>query len=301
MRTKFVVLGIAGIVVLGLVTFILMLLPKEEKATEVILRQDLQDDYTVTDSIVAPSLEKKEKESVEEDNLELKRLQELIKENEGSFQEVPVPVPEREKKVTPDTVVSKKPAKKPKKDKDTVIIAEMPKRRGFNSIKLIKEDSSNAIRAFVHSTQTVMVGSTLKMQLAENCLTDDGHRIRKGMPVYGEVTAIDGERVIIKITSINLNNNILPFKKEVYSRDAIPGIYVPGNPKSDISKDASAAAITGANTNITGGFDMGSQLAAGAANSVINATKSVTSKNIKKIKVTIKTNYQVLLMEDKKP
>lgn len=144
-----------------------------------------------------------------------------------------------------------------------------------------------------------MVGSTLKMQLAENCLTDDGQRIRKGTPVYGEVTAIDGERVIVKISSININNNILPFKRNVYSRDAIEGIYVPGNPKSDVAKDAGAAAASGANTNISGGFDIGTQLVAGAANSVISATKSATSKNIRKIKVTIKTNYQILLMEDK--
>lgn len=146
-----------------------------------------------------------------------------------------------------------------------------------------------------------MVGSTLKMQLTENCLTDDGQRIGKGTPVYGEVTAIDGERVIVKISSININNNILPFKKNVYSRDAIEGIYVPGNPKSDVAKDAGAAATSGANTNISGGFDIGTQLVAGAANSVINATKSATSKNIRKVKVTIKTNYQILLMEDKRP
>lgn len=145
-----------------------------------------------------------------------------------------------------------------------------------------------------------MVGATLKMQLAENCLTDDGQRVRKGTPVYGEVTSIDGERVIVKITSININNSILPFKKNVYSRDAIEGIYVPGNPKSDVAKDASASAISGTNANITGGFDIGSQLVAGAANSVVSATKSATSRNIRKIKVTIKTNYQILLMEDKK-
>jgi hypothetical protein len=92
-----------------------------------------------------------------------------------------------------------------------------------------------------------------------------------------------------------------PFKKNVYSRDAIEGIYVPGNPKSDVAKDAGASAVSGANTNISGGLDIGTQLVAGAANSVISATKSATSKNIRKIKVTIKTNYQILLMEDKKP
>ncbi|MFK2517307.1 conjugative transposon protein TraM, partial [Bacteroides fragilis] len=45
--------------------------------------------------------------------------------------------------------------------------------------------------------------------------------------------------------------------------------------------------------------DMGSQLVAGAANSVINATKSAASKNIRKVKVTIKTNYRILLRQSK--
>ncbi|MCZ2609799.1 conjugative transposon protein TraM, partial [Bacteroides fragilis] len=37
----------------------------------------------------------------------------------------------------------------------------------------------------------------------------------------------------------------------------------------------------------------------GAANSVINATKSAASKNIRKVKVTIKTNYRILLRQPK--
>ena len=295
MRTKFIVLGIAGVVVLGLLALVFLTLPKETTPAEVVLRQDLQEDYFVKDTIQAPDIEEEMREDKKAaEDLEIQRLQDLIRENEKNLN--PEPEAGRENK-------EPAPKPKPKPKKKEVPVAkepEPPKRRGFNSIRLTKEDKSNAIRAFVHSTQTVMVGSTLKMQLAENCLTDDGHRIRKGMPVYGEVTAIDGERVIIKITSINLNNNILPFKKEVFSRDAIEGIYVPGNPKAEVTQDAGAAAVSGANANITGGYDMGSQLAAGAANSVINATKSVTSKNIKKIKVTIKTNYQVLLMEDKK-
>ena len=46
----------------------------------------------------------------------------------------------------------------------------------------------------------------------------------------------------------------------MYSRDAIEGIYVPGNPKSDVAKDAGASAVSGANTNISGGLDIGTQL-----------------------------------------
>ena len=129
---------------------------------------------------------------------------------------------------------------KPGKTEPEDTVPEETPRRGFNSVRLVRQDERNVIRAFVHSTQTVMVGATLKMQLAENCLTDDGQRIRKGTPVFGEVTGIDGERVLVKITSVNLAGNILPFEKEVYSEDAMEGIYVPGNAKAETIKEAEA-------------------------------------------------------------
>lgn len=304
MRTKIIVLGIIGVIVFIMLYFIYLTLPKKEQENgdEVKLRSEIKSGYTVDEMIkeVKKDTKRNQYEEPEPDSSneeDLKRIQELIRQNEGTFQE-PVQEQKTGKEVLP------KVKKKTRSVKDTVIDVTKVKesaRRTFNSIRLVKEDETNAIKAFVHSTQTVMVGSTLKMQLAENCLTDDGQRIRKGTPVYGEVTAIDGERVIVKIGTININNNILPFKKNVYSRDAIEGIYVPGNAKSDVAKDAGSSAVTGANTNISGGLDIGTQLVAGAANSVISATKSATSKNIRKIKVTIKTNYQILLMEDKRP
>jgi conjugative transposon TraM protein len=303
MRTKIIVLGIIGVIVFIMLYFIYLTLPKKEQENgdEVKLRSEIKSRYTVDEMIkeVKKDTKRNQYEEPEPDSSneeDLKRIQELIRQNEGTFQE-PVQEQKTGKEVLP------KVKKKTRSVKDTVIDVtkvKEPARRTFNSIRLVKEDETNAIKAFVHSTQTVMVGSTLKMQLAENCLTDDGQRIRKGTPVYGEVTAIDGERVIVKIGTININNNILPFKKTVYSRDAIEGIYVPGNPKSDVAKDAGAAATSGANTNISGGFDMGSQLVAGAANSVISATKSAASKNIRKVKVTIKTNYRILLKETEK-
>lgn len=305
MRTKITVIGIIGVVVVGLLYLIYLTLPKDEKGKgdEVKLRSDIKSGYTVDEMIkeVKKNTRRNQYEETKPDTSneeDLQRIKELIKQNEDSFQEPPV---QSQRAVTVDKPLIKY-KRHPQMDTTSITTkSEQPVRRTFNSIRLVKEDETNAIKAFVHSTQTVMVGSTLKMQLSENCLTDNGQRIRKGTPVYGEVTAIDGERVIVKISSININNNILPFKKKVYSRDAIEGIYVPGNPKSDVAKDAGASAVSGANTNISGGLDLGTQLVAGAANSVISATKSATSKNIRKIKVTIKTNYQILLMEDKKP
>ena len=333
-RSRIVALGGIGAVIILLVWGIIATLPKKEdgREGEVRLRSEIKDNFTLKDMLrsVEKEMEKAmptdfdmdpvkaaanienpmpgggnygmdEPEDTVSPESEIQRIRELIRHNEQTLgsgplsgTEQPVPSPFREKEATDDE------EEKPRKTEPEDTVPEETPRRGFNSVRLVRQDERNVIRAFVHSTQTVMVGATLKMQLAENCLTDDGQRIRKGTPVFGEVTGIDGERVLVKITSVNLAGNILPFEKEVYSEDAMEGIYVPGNAKAETIKEAEAAGVSGTNTSISGGLDMGSQIVAGAANSVINATKSAASKNIRKIKVTIKTNYRILLKDAKK-
>lgn len=310
MKGKIAVISIIVFIIISLVLILIFSLNNklnESNKDNITLRSAIKEGYTIDDMLEGVKKERKNQDSYTQVNKKnkdedesLRRIQELIQKNEEAFSD-----PNRSKDTTSVRKTTKIPNPKVKqKDKqkneiikkDTILVKS---RRDFLSARLVKNDEANAIKAFVHSTQTVMVGSTLKMQLAENCLTDDGQRVRKGTPVYGEVTAIDGERVKVKITFINIDNNILPFNKNVYSRDAMEGIYVPGNPKSETAQDAGAAAIQGTNMNVTGGLDLGTQMAAGAVNSVVNAAKSATSKNIRKIKVTIKTNYQILLMEDK--
>lgn len=310
-------LGGIGAVIILLVWGIIATLPKKEdgREGEVRLRSEIKDNFTLKDMLrsVEKEMENRrenpmsgggnyemdEPEDTVSPESEIQRIRELIRHNEQTLGSGPLsgteqPSPFREKEATDDE------EEKPRKTEPEDTVPEETPRRGFNSVRLVRQDERNVIRAFVHSTQTVMVGATLKMQLAENCLTDDGQRIRKGTPVFGEVAGIDGERVLVKITSVNLAGNILPFEKEVYSEDAMEGIYVPGNAKAETIKEAEAAGVSGTNTSISGGLDMGSQIVAGAANSVINATKSAASKNIRKIKVTIKTNYRILLKDAKK-
>lgn len=318
-RSRIVALGGIGAVIILLVWGIIATLPKKEdgREEEVRLRSEIKDNFTLKDMLgsVEKEMENRreppmpgggnygmdEPEDTVSPESEIQRIRELIRRNEQTLgsaplsgTEQPAPSPFREKEETDGE------EEKPGKTEPEDTVPEETPRRGFNSVRLVRQDERNVIRAFVHSTQTVMVGATLKMQLAENCLTDDGQRIRKGTPVFGEVTGIDGERVLVKITSVNLAGNILPFEKEVYSEDAMEGIYVPGNAKAETIKEAEAAGVSGTNTSISGGLDMGSQIVAGAANSVINATKSAASKNIRKIKVTIKTNYRILLKDAKK-
>lgn len=298
-KTQVIIVSVFGLLVLLVIWTISAMKGKEENQNTVRLSTDNKD-VTITD--VKAQLERtplrKQAEGQGGDNpVDIERMRQLIINSEMP--------PEEEYGRKADTASYILPTqenlekKKVEKKEET---KEAPEARTrFNTVALHKSSRRNAIRAYVHSDQVVMAGSTLKMRLGEDCLTDDGRRVRKDSPVYGEVRKIDGERVIVEIRTVNVGGNILPFKKEVYSSDAMEGIYVPGNAKAEINKDATAGAVDGTNPQITGGLDMGSQLIAGGVNGVVNATKQAASKNIKKVKVTIKTNYAVFLMEKKEP
>lgn len=170
----------------------------------------------------------------------------------------------------------------------------------FHTIALTNTTNRNAIKAYVHSEQVVMAGSTLKMRLGEAAYTDNGVAIPKNSPVFGVVTGIDGERVNVRITHINVSGNILPFEKQVYSKDALLGIYVPGNPKADVTKDVTGDALDAIPTSGITAVDAAARIAGSVASSAANAGKQALSKNVRKIKVTIKTNYEIYLRPDEK-
>lgn len=301
-KTQVIIVSVFGLLVLLVIWIISAMKGKEENQNTVRLSTDNKD-VTITD--VKAQLERtplrKQAEGQGGDNpVDIERMRQLIINSEMPPEEeygrkadtasYILPTQENLDSITRELRKKKKRKQEKKKVEKKEETKEAPEARTrFNTVALHKSSRRNAIRAYVHSDQVVMAGSTLKMRLGEDCLTDDGRRVRK----------IDGERVIVEIRTVNVGGNILPFKKEVYSSDAMEGIYVPGNAKAEINKDATAGAVDGTNPQITGGLDMGSQLIAGGVNGVVNATKQAASKNIKKVKVTIKTNYAVFLMEKK--
>ena len=114
MRTKFIVIGIIGVVVVGLLYLIYLTLPKDEKdkGDEVKLRSEIKSGYTVDEMIneVKKNSRRNQYEETKPDTSneeDLQRIQELIKQNEGAFQE---PVQQRT-----ETAVQAVPQKKKSK------------------------------------------------------------------------------------------------------------------------------------------------------------------------------------------
>jgi conjugative transposon TraM protein len=147
---------------------------------------------------------------------------------------------------------------------------------------------NNAVAAVIDETKTVTNGSTVKLRLAQDVYLG-GLFVAKNTAVYG-VAQLDGERLHIAINSIRCENSILPVSLSVFDLDGLEGIYIPGAITGEVVQHSTDQAVAG-----LGMGTLDPSLKAQAANAGIEAAKSLLSKKVRLIKVTLKAGYQLLL------
>ena len=116
--------------------------------------------------------------------------------------------------------------------------------------------------------------------------------IAKDEFVFG-TASLSNERLKITINSIRCQNTILPVSLSVYDVDGIAGIYIPGSINRDVSKESADEAIS-----TLGLTPVDESVGAQAAVAGIQAAKTLASRKIRLIRVTIKSGYQVLLKDN---
>jgi len=151
--------------------------------------------------------------------------------------------------------------------------------------------TQNAIEAVIHETQTVVSGATMKLRLLSDVYIA-GRLIPKNNLVFG-TASLDGERLNIDIRGIRCQNSLLPVALSIYDMDGLEGIYIPGAISRDVAKQSTDNALQ----NI-GLSTVDPSLKMQVASSGIEAAKSLISKKVKLIKVTVKAGYQVLLKDN---
>jgi conjugative transposon TraM protein len=160
-----------------------------------------------------------------------------------------------------------------------------------NSVNEQVED--HAIESVVHETQTIVSGGTVKLRLS-NDIYINGILIPKGNFIYG-IASLENERLSININVVRYNNNLLPVALQVYDMDGLAGIHIPGSISRDVAKQSSEQSLQ--NIDIT---TLDPSLAAQAANTGIQAAKTLLAKKVKLVKVTLKAGYKVLLKDNNK-
>jgi conjugative transposon TraM protein len=156
---------------------------------------------------------------------------------------------------------------------------------------IIQNDLDNAIEAVIPETQTLVSGSTIKLRLL-NDVKINGHLIEKNQFVYG-TTSLNNERLKIQFSSIRFGNNILPVSLEAFDLDGLAGIYIPGSINRDVAKQSTDQAIGSIGIN-----SLDPSIGAQAAGAGIQAAKTLLSRKVKLLKVTVKAGYRVLLKDN---
>jgi conjugative transposon TraM protein len=180
---------------------------------------------------------------------------------------------------------------KNKPESFAVTLNDTSEQQGFYGLSDdIETNHSNAIEAAVDETQTLVSGAVIKLRLLQNIYVH-GSLIAKDQLIYG-ISSLNNERLKISISSVRSNDNILPVSLEVFDMDGLAGIYIPGSINRDVSKASADEAIS--SLGIT---SLDPSLGAQAANAGIQAAKTLISKKVKLIRVSVKAGYKVLLKD----
>lgn len=154
------------------------------------------------------------------------------------------------------------------------------------------DKNANAMQAVIHETQTLVDGSTVKLRLLNNVYIN-GVLIPANNFVFG-TAALSGERLGITIHSIRYNNSLFPVELSVFDMDGMSGLYIPGAITRDVAKQWAEQGLQD-----VGFTSLNPSIGTQAASAGIEAAKTLLSRKVKLIKVTVKAGYQVLLYDEK--
>lgn len=190
-------------------------------------------------------------------------------------------------------------------DKDVVttlsdeLLLDAPYNYGFvTAVGSGYEIGANTIRAAIHGDQTITAGDRVMLRLLEP-LQAGNVTIPRNYPIAG-IARPGNDRVDIVIESIEYAGSIIPVSMKVYDTDGMPGVYCPGSLELDALKEGAASIGSGLGTSISFTRSAGQQVAMDLTRGAMTGLSGYVSKKVRTVKVTLKSNYEVLLLPKKK-
>ncbi|MBL7869789.1 MAG: conjugative transposon protein TraM [Flavobacterium lindanitolerans] len=155
----------------------------------------------------------------------------------------------------------------------------------------------NSVKACIQETQTIIGESGVRLRLLEPAQTPN-----RTIPQGTLLTAIakfQGGRLQMKITSIELDGNIIPVDITIYDLDGQQGLYVPYSPEMNALTEMAGNMSQTSGTSLMLTQSAGQQVAADLSRGVVQGIAGYFSKKVKTPKVTLKAGYQVFLVSKK--
>lgn len=155
----------------------------------------------------------------------------------------------------------------------------------------------NSIKACVHDEQMVIGETGVRLRLLEASQTPN-RAIPKGTIVTANAK-FQGGRLQLKITSIELEGNIIPVDITVYDLDGQQGLYVPYSSEMNALTEMAGNMSQTSGTSVMLTQSAGQQAAADLSRGVVQGISGYFAKKVRTPKVNLKAGHQVFLVSKK--
>ncbi|TKC05844.1 conjugative transposon protein TraM [Pedobacter frigoris] len=184
---------------------------------------------------------------------------------------------------------------------DSAFLADWSKtkNRGFYTTGSVEQmaQPKNSIKACVHEAQTVIGETDVRLRLLEPAQTPQ-RTIPKGTIVTANAKFQNG-RLQLKVTSIELEGNIIPFEISIYDLDGQQGLFVPYSPERNAVTDIVGNMGSATGSSFSMNSSTGQQIASDLSKSAVQGISGYFAKKVRTPKVTLKAGHQVLLVSKK--
>ncbi|PIF62640.1 conjugative transposon protein TraM [Flavobacterium sp. 11] len=184
---------------------------------------------------------------------------------------------------------------------DSVFLADWSqnKNSGFYTASILEQvvQPKNSIKACVQETQTIIGESGVRLRLLEPAQTPN-HTIPKGTILTANAK-LEGGRLQLKVTSIELDGNIIPVDITIYDLDGQQGLYVPYSQEMNALTEMAGNMSQQSGTSLMLTQSAGQQVAADLSRGVVQGISGYFSKKVKTPKVTLKAGHQLFLVSKK--
>lgn len=207
----------------------------------------------------------------------------------GGQQAIIVDEPEKDRKVMPVNQVNRNVV--------SSLSASANETRSFSTaIGGKRSNFKNTISACVATDQSIADGQSVKLRTLEPMWIGNS-LLSKNTMVVG-AARLQGERLEIKIESIEALGCIVDVDLSVYDSDGQEGINIPNSLEGDALKEigANMGSTMGSSINLT--TNAGAQLASDVGKGLINGVSQYLNKRLRTPKVKLKAGYKIMLKQN---
>jgi len=171
---------------------------------------------------------------------------------------------------------------------------EAPVESGMSETSAGPDTVANSLPAVVQQDQVLVAGGTIALRLTE-AVRINGVLFPRDQLAYG-VVSINNDRMLVTVNSLRKGQSIYSTALQVYDLDGLAGIHIPGDLGRDVAKESADQGIHSLNP---ASFDP--SLTGQAVNAGVLTARSLLSRKVRQVRVSVRAGYQVLLKSTKAP